>query len=135
MILSSGFLMIEPKNGTQNKTPVVDTYTRKAAWLVHNAKVIDHFMGVHRCVCGARSDSADRWWNGRNTNSLAAHYMALHRDEVPLEELQKLDKEVSEEVEPSFKDLWGYEMPKKPTPIKKKRYTVLGYIRDLFVGP
>ncbi len=133
-----GYLMIEPTELPTKEAkgnPVIDTYTRKAAWLVHHAKITDYYMGVHQCRCGATSDSADRWWNGRNTNSLAVHYLALHREEVPEEELRKLQREIKEELEPSFKDIWGYDPPKVKQQETPKTLSLYGYIRDFFRSP
>lgn len=47
-------------------------------------------MGVHTCICGATSDSCDYYLKDihRATNSLAAHYLAYHREEIPESELK-----------------------------------------------
>lgn len=51
-------------------------------------------MGVHVCTgagCGARSRSYDlKLPCGLATNSLALHYMMYHRDEVPKDDLNKV---------------------------------------------
>jgi hypothetical protein len=40
-------------------------------------------LGVHTCVCGARSEAQDLALpNDYYTNSLAAHYLEFHRDEI-----------------------------------------------------
>lgn len=52
-------------------------------------------MGYHTCVCGAQSSSSD--WSivltdrRLTTNSLAIHYIACHRDEVPKEQIEALE--------------------------------------------
>jgi len=47
--------------------------------------------GIHRCICGAGSDNQDHWVAGDLlTNSLCVHYLALHRDQIPEEELDKV---------------------------------------------
>jgi hypothetical protein len=53
-------------------------------------------MGVHTCICGAKSHSRDYLLpNGYVTNSLAVHYLIFHRDEIPKEEFDKIDKMLS----------------------------------------
>ena len=39
------------------------------------------------------------------TNSLAIHYLAHHRDEVPPEELAKVAKLLADEVEPTHDEM------------------------------
>jgi hypothetical protein len=49
------------------------------------------YRGVHRCICGAKSDNQDWFLPGDViTNSLLVHYIACHRGEVPNEEIVKL---------------------------------------------
>ena len=51
------------------------------------------YMGVHQCICGAKSHSRDYLLpNGYVTNSLAVHYLEFHRDEVSDVELAKIDQ-------------------------------------------
>lgn len=49
------------------------------------------YMGYHTCVCGAVSQNFDlEIYPGYYTNSLAAHYLKWHREEVPQRELDKV---------------------------------------------
>lgn len=95
MIDSGGLLMIEPI-GKGSDAPVVDDLTRKmtAAWRRAFADPNRRYRGVHRCACGATSGNQDYYVDVGGvrvkTNSLAVHYMALHRGEVPQAELDKV---------------------------------------------
>lgn len=56
-------------------------------------------MGVHECICGKRSTSCDYLLkSGLATNSLCIHYLAVHRDKVPEEELKKVEQLDSSDV-------------------------------------
>lgn len=56
----------------------------------------ESYMGVHTCICGVKSHSRDYLLpNGYVTNSLAVHYLEFHRDEIPTEEFDKIDKMIS----------------------------------------
>lgn len=91
-------LMIEPQ-GARSDRPLVDELTRKmtAAW--HGSKDGMELYGrmtkgVHRCICGATSDNLEHWvgeGKGPLTNSLCIHYLAFHREDIPDEELAKVD--------------------------------------------
>ncbi len=89
---TTGIMMIEPK-GKASSQPVVDEATRKmtAAW--RQARHSDYgYRGFHMCNCGACSDNKDHWVGAdeKMTNSLAIHYLAYHRTDVPAEELAKI---------------------------------------------
>jgi len=103
-------LFIEPEN-KKAEVPIIDDLTRKIAYAlsiadgmygVHGvnpasgtASVIPYgFFGWHDCICGAKSASYDsEIVRGQlYTNSLAAHYVAYHRDEVPAEDLERIAK-------------------------------------------
>jgi hypothetical protein len=110
MIDPNGFLMIEPKELAHRL--VLDSITRKATALLRRATAdADRvFMGHHECICGARSDCLD-WFvtiqgRKRPTNSLAVHYVAWHRDEIPPDQLRAIEALI-QEVEPSAYELNG----------------------------
>jgi len=97
-------LMIEPI-GAPSATPVIDDMTRRMASALNSAirgtsgRPGNSYRGTHSCTgagCRAGSDNQDHTvatihppWN-LVTNSLAVHYLAYHRDEVPAEELAKV---------------------------------------------
>jgi hypothetical protein len=104
-------LFIEP--GPAAEAPVIDALTRKlaAAWLGHDVGHVGHRY-THKCSCGARSDNRDhyvRTTEGKRfkTNSLAIHYLAFHRDEVPAAELAKLEQLPVAEGNPTRTQLRG----------------------------
>jgi len=112
-------LFIFPRKN-ETKEPLIDEYTQKMVYALRNpvesnvvvgcvderkrskTRGLAHIskgvrtMGVHTCVCGATSESADYGIKiGEEivyTNSLASHYLAFHRDEVPLDQLSKIRK-------------------------------------------
>lgn len=94
MITSDGILMIEPL-GYASEEPVIDEATQRmtAAWRQATPSTYG-YRGTHQCVCGARSDNKDYWvvvdGENRLTNSLAVHYLAYHRRDVPEHELAKV---------------------------------------------
>lgn len=95
MIDRSGILMIEPEN-PPSREPVIDELTRIMATALRNAKAGDKaWRGFHTCSCGAHSSNRDHFvttTDGRRlkTNSLAVHYLAYHRHDVPKEDLAKV---------------------------------------------
>jgi hypothetical protein len=106
---SDSLLMIEPTSAP-SATPVIDSLTRKmaGAWAV---RVQSHYSyrGCHNCAgkgCSATSDSYDHEVVGTNgamnTNSLAVHYLAYHREDVPADELAKVAELAAQEVEPQL---------------------------------
>ena len=88
--------------------PIIDSLTRKIAYAISTgqtdvvvcktlhkgiADILTNIrtMGVHRCICGATSESADyKIGPDLYTNSLGAHYVAYHRKDVPQEDLDKI---------------------------------------------
>lgn len=92
MIDPSGLLMIEPKHPASAE-PVLDDLTRMAAVALAGAERSEYgYRGCHFCSCGALSDNQDHFVGPDRliTNSLAAHYLAWHREDVPQSELDKL---------------------------------------------
>jgi len=83
-------LFIEPK-GPSRHGRVDDKLTLGMEALLKDAKPCQDYMGFHRCCCGERSETHDLTLpDGSITNSLAAHYLRYHRDEVPRAELAKV---------------------------------------------
>jgi hypothetical protein len=101
-------LMIEPDG--VGGAPIVDELTRRmtaAFRLSMNSPPDAWNAGWHSCTCGARSDSRDYavfvgGMNGKHlrTNSLCVHYVAMHRDEIPASEMEKLIRLSFAEAEP-----------------------------------
>lgn len=86
----NGILMIEP-TGRASVAPLVDRLTMRMAAAYRNSVPSDYsYRGWHECVCGARSGNKDQYVDGKLTNSLAVHYLAYHRKDVPQEELDKV---------------------------------------------
>lgn len=90
MIDADGLLMIEP---TWTATdPLVDRRTMRMAAAMDHAVASEHgYRGVHVCMCGVKSGNRDLYIDGVLTNSLAVHYLAWHRKDVPAAELAKVD--------------------------------------------
>lgn len=103
-------LFIEPRLAPT--TPVVDDYTRRvaAAWRARvDGKV--RYRGMHSCTgagCKATSGNGEHTVAGRfETNSLAIHYVACHRDEVPNEELEKILSLPPSDIDPTDGEMAG----------------------------
>ena len=105
-------LMLVPKNGASAE-PVIDEVTRKmAAALRNHSRNGRVSRGLHVCRCGAFSDNSEHWIKDDKggeylSNSLAVHYVAYHRDEVPKEELQKIAELPGGGEEPNKRELLG----------------------------
>lgn len=109
-------LFIEP---TQQASPVplIDHLTRKLCAAFRKATNpwtaagwIGGYRGIHECICGALSSNQDYYLpNGALTNSLCVHYLALHRSEVPPDELFRVEALDCGEVEPTDVELEGPE--------------------------
>jgi hypothetical protein len=105
---SRHLLFIHPK--AASPMPVIDTLTRKmaGAWKAHEHGMSE-YRGFHRCTgCDAESDNRDHFVvivTGARllTNSLAIHYLAHHRADVPRDELAKVASLAAEEVDPPAK--------------------------------
>jgi hypothetical protein len=87
-------LMLEPRLAP-SADPVLDELTcRMAAALNAEPEPTNRYRGIHHCTglrCDATSDNARHVVAGRETNSLAVHYLAHHRAEVPDSELAKIE--------------------------------------------
>jgi hypothetical protein len=97
---NEAILFIEPSKEIDIE-PVLDELTKKmaaaldcsekGAWCGNNIFEDDCWLGLHVCACGAESRSVDfKLPNGQFTNSLATHYLAYHRKDVPEAELAKV---------------------------------------------
>jgi len=76
-----------------SKKPVEDELTAKMRALLAVAQKGTCWRGWHTCVCGEHSTTYDLVLpDGTITNSLAVHYLAYHRDEVPESEIDKLNR-------------------------------------------
>ncbi|HSX23388.1 MAG TPA: hypothetical protein VLE97_11495 [Gaiellaceae bacterium] len=104
-------LFIEPEL-PRSAEPVVDEYTRRMAGAMRSASPQAAYRGIHHCRCGEASTNCDYVvriaqrisgspWHGLLTNSLAVHYLAFHRDEVPPGELAKVLTLTAEPVDPA----------------------------------
>lgn len=87
--------------------PNADEITQKMVAAFRSAEETGtRWRGVHQCACGACSDNTDYILpSGHQTNSLAVHYLALHRDEVPPDQLEIVEGFDSGLAEPSAEDL------------------------------
>jgi hypothetical protein len=120
MVTEKGLLFIEPK-GSPTTEPCIDHYTRKVTAAIHACKeegvltLSGEFFpnvltkGFHVCGCGnAASGNHDyKLPGGLITNSLAMHYLAYHRDEVPESELVKIEGLNCGEEIPTADELMG----------------------------
>lgn len=112
-----GLLFIEPKT-LADKVPVIDKLTRMMTGAMGKATTKVRWRGVHTCVCGAHSDNADYrimqiFDPDFITNSLAVHYLARHRNEIPESELKKVESLPYGEAEPTelHLDGWNFKIP------------------------
>src|SRR5215207_5574990 len=88
-------LFVEPRQPAR-RDPIIDDYTRRMAGALRVAATPPRwsFRGFHTCVCRMNSTHYDLRVATSNgwlrTNSLAVHYLAHHRGEVPDSELAKV---------------------------------------------
>lgn len=114
----SGLLFIEPKNPASIH-PVVDELTQRMAAALNDGTRKGCWKGVHTCVCGAESTNCNYLLSdGQVTNSLAVHYLAYHRDEVPKSELRKVRNLPEQGTEPTRRQLRGHGRMKSRAQIK-----------------
>lgn len=115
-------LFIHP-TGKASAVPVIDDLTRKMVGAMRAARLGPHrYRGVHQCTgngCSAISDNVDHYVNITDlfgtqsssfevlTNSLAVHYLAYHRDEVPAADLLRVAALIAREKEPTYGELTG----------------------------
>jgi hypothetical protein len=102
---SNRLLYIEPSAQTSEE-PLIDETTQKMTAALRMATVSERWRGIHRCACGVHSDNCDYALpSGHETNSLAIHYLALHREEIPTEHLEIVDGFDYGLGEPTFDEL------------------------------
>lgn len=121
MIDPNGFLMIEPSK--RGNTAMYDWATCRVAALLNSAREGTHWRGWHNCVCGAASGCCDLIVKigdrEYKTNSLAVHYVACHRDEVPDDQM-KLIESLTAVTDPTDKQI-AYQTPKQPGDIDARK--------------
>jgi hypothetical protein len=106
-------LFIEPQN-PPTSTPQVDELTRKmAAALATGTSTGQAWRGIHECTGCPESarvySSNTNFYVGEGkklqANTLATHYLAFHRAEVPESELAKVRSLPETEAEPTPEQL------------------------------
>lgn len=116
-------LYIEPINPI-SKEPVIDELTRKmtASFRKSQRGALRNYdncldgskfeagfgwRGSHGCSCGAFSSCDDHLCpNGEVTNALCIHYLALHRDEISEEQLNRVRALDDGEEEPTMEEIY-----------------------------
>jgi hypothetical protein len=100
-----GLLYLNPKH-RKRRAPIIDRLTRKITAAYRQAESWLTHVGEHYCSCGAVSSNWDMVLpNGLITNSLCIHYVALHRRELSVRELQLVRALRAGEVEPTADEL------------------------------
>lgn len=104
-------LFIAPR-GLGTAEPLIDEYTRRMAGALRVARLAPRKLwkrGFHTCVCRMQSGHIDLFVATTSgelvTNSLAVHYLAHHRDEVPAAELAKVLTLTAPPLEPLLEEL------------------------------
>ena len=87
----NSILMIEPKH-KKSTFPTIDVLTIGMEKELRKARRGRSYKGIHTCGCGERSGNTELYVDGKLTNSLAAHYLKWHRNDVPKSELEKVKK-------------------------------------------
>lgn len=108
-------LMIEPK-GAPSAEPVIDDVTRRFTAAYRASKPGSRrYRGWHDCTgagCQATSDNADHYITaGMMTNSLAIHYLACHRADVPRSEIEKVLALPDRAADPTADEVAGRNSP------------------------
>lgn len=127
--------MIEPSN-PPSAIPVIDAATRRMAALLQRGTNGKRYRGMHWCTgagCTAQSDNTDHViLGGRITNSLAVHYLAMHRADVPESEITIVLALDVGEVDPTADEIAG-----RPSAAPTRRLTrgeMRGILRDEIAG-
>lgn len=97
-------LYIEPQSAPSAE-PLIDEATRKMAAAFRAGVSGTRWRGVHTCSCGVWSSNTDYKISELQTNSLCVHYLAFHRGEVPVDQLERVMAFEFGEAEPSEKEL------------------------------
>jgi len=99
-------LYLEPCKDRTAK-PIIDGLTRKITASLRKAKNVNGMFGWHTEPCGCNSSCCDHQLpNGLVTNSLAIHYIAFHRHEIPTEDIELIEALADGEEEPTVSELW-----------------------------
>lgn len=102
-----GYLLYLNPSGGIEAEPVIDDLTKKitAAFRMSVENGIK-WRGYHMCTCGACSTNTDYILpDPYQTNSLAIHYVGLHRSEVPEDQLEIINAFSVDPVEPTLEEL------------------------------
>ena len=112
--------------------PLIDELTMRMTSALRQVRVPDErFCGVHVCICGAVSDSANRaLTNGAVTNTLCVHYLAYHRAEVLAAELDAVWHLPASVAVPSLAELGAPKYRLRRAPVKSIICRVDGQIRE-----
>jgi len=121
----SHLLFIVPEHDASAE-PIIDSATRRMTAALRHAVPEDlTYMGFHTCICGAGSESHDFWIqtddHKTKINSLCVHYLAFHREEVPIDQLAYAQAFQFEEVEPTDHELHGRFLSKSENERIKKQ--------------
>jgi hypothetical protein len=101
-----GLLFVEPI-APCSPVPLIDEATRRMAGALRQGRTDDGYRGTHIARCGARSDCRNHFFGPFVTNSLAVHYLAHHRDDVPADEVADALALDVEPVDPTPVELRG----------------------------
>lgn len=92
---------------------VIDHLTRRMTAALRGAAddpLGRRYRGFHGCVCGMSSTNRDYYveidGHRMKTNSLAIHYLACHRDEIPGIEMNKVYGLPWDEADPTPTELY-----------------------------
>ncbi len=90
-----------------SEEPLIDEVTQKmtAAFRLSEDTGM-HYRGIHMCACGACSSNTDYILpNCHQTNSLAVHYLALHRSDAPEDQIEIVEGFDYGIAEPSIEEI------------------------------
>lgn len=135
-LLEAGLLLyIEPRQLADD--PVVDEITGKITSAFRASRDTgNRWRGFHRCSCGACSDNTDYILpSGHKTNSLAIHYVSMHRKEVPSKQLDIIAGFAVEPLEPTREELVR-PLVYTPLPQTNRRHNIIysGGVDELLIG-
>jgi hypothetical protein len=88
--LAAGTLLFIEPCRLPTDEPIIDDLTMRMTSSLRQSSTPSYmYLGVHVCMCGAVSSPTDvTLLDGLVTNSLCVHYLAFHRAEVPVSELE-----------------------------------------------
>lgn len=112
-------LYLDPK-GEKAAEPLIDSLTRRMAMALLGSVAGTHWRGYHQTKDGALSGSCDLIWEAPwtlqrfETNSLAVHYLAYYRSDVPPTTIALLEEHLPNyELKPSVLMLEGWKFGEK----------------------